>query len=66
MFVSESGICRGPLAAALFSHMIANSPLRSWVDVQARVSKQQAYVRFLRLCSPMQGSAVLCSSCSER
>lgn len=39
MFVSESGICRGPLAAALFSHMLADSPLRGWVDVHVRASR---------------------------
>jgi hypothetical protein len=37
MFVSESGICRGPLAAALFRHMVRESPLRDWIDVQAKV-----------------------------
>ncbi|WIA42861.1 hypothetical protein OEZ86_008786 [Tetradesmus obliquus] len=39
MFVSESGICRGPLAAALFRHMLADSPLRGWVDVHVRASR---------------------------
>lgn len=37
MFVSESGICRAPLAAALFSHMLASSPLGEWLEVQTRV-----------------------------
>ncbi|KAF6259659.1 hypothetical protein COO60DRAFT_989347 [Scenedesmus sp. NREL 46B-D3] len=37
MFVSESGICRGPLAAALFRHMVAASPLRDCIEVHAKV-----------------------------
>lgn len=39
MFVSESGICRGPLAAAAFTHLLEHSPLREWVQVEMRVSE---------------------------
>lgn len=38
MFVSESGICRGPLAAAAFSRLLQHSPLRECLQVTFRVS----------------------------
>jgi hypothetical protein len=41
MFVSESGICRAPLAAAVFHQLLQDSPLRHWVDVQMRVSEDR-------------------------
>jgi hypothetical protein len=37
MFVSESGICRGPLAAAAFAQLLQHSPLRDCLQVTMRV-----------------------------
>jgi hypothetical protein len=62
MFVSESGICRGPLAAALFRHMVVESPLRDWIEVTAKV-RLQLYVgcrhnaHFRALCSDVHTAA---------
>jgi protein-tyrosine-phosphatase len=42
MFVSESGICRGPLAAAAFSHLLQHSPLKDILRVDMRVSHRSA------------------------
>ena len=39
MFVSESGICRGPLAAAAFSQLLQQSSLRDCLRVEMRVSE---------------------------
>eukprot|EP00878_Enallax_costatus_P033054 GHUV01036431.1.p1 GENE.GHUV01036431.1~~GHUV01036431.1.p1 ORF type:complete len:250 (+),score=82.46 GHUV01036431.1:458-1207(+) len=39
MFVSESGICRAPLAAAIFKQQLQDSPLQDWVDVQQRATR---------------------------
>ncbi|KAF8057642.1 ptpA [Scenedesmus sp. PABB004] len=39
MFVSESGIARAPLAAALFAKQLAASPLAGWVDAAPRATR---------------------------
>jgi hypothetical protein len=37
LFVSESGICRAPLAAAACRQHLQSSQIQEWVEVQARV-----------------------------
>lgn len=39
MFVSESAICRAPLAAAAFRQLLEGSPLADWIQVDVRVSE---------------------------